>query len=121
MARARSMQFVEYNLPEGGSSNRLLTALHACIPCTPPGRLAPDLNNRGLTGLPRASAGLSERIFRAHDASESMETFYYNPTTRPSSIGARAEVLVAGGSLAVEVILEALLLHASTSWNYPPI
>ena len=42
-----------------------------------------------------------------------METFYYNPTTRPSSIGARAEVLVSGGSLAVEVILEALLLHAS--------
>ena len=42
-----------------------------------------------------------------------METFYYNHTTRPSSIGARAEVLVAGGSLAVEVILEALLLHAS--------
>ena len=56
---------------------------------------------------------VSDRKICAHEASESTEAIYYNPTARPSSIDSRAVARVVGGSRASEVIHQLLLQHAS--------
>jgi hypothetical protein len=63
--------------------------------------------------MPRASAVLSDRKFCAHEASESTDTFYFNHSTNPSSIGSCAVAGVVGGSRVFKAIMELLLQLAS--------